>query len=55
MANVLYGQKNTHNISMQNIIQHTLSVKMGVKKSLLAVDMPKGSYNTLAKLIKMLN
>ncbi len=49
MANVLYGQKNTHNISMQNIIQHTLSVKMGVKKSLLAVDMPKGSYNTLSK------
>ena len=52
MANVLYGQKNTHNISMQNIIQHTLSVKMGVKKSLLAVDMPKGSYNTPSKAYK---
>ena len=44
MANVLYGHKNTHKISLENIIQHTLSVKMGVKKSLLVVDMPKGSY-----------
>ena len=44
MANVLYAQKNTHKISMDNIIQHTLSVKLGVKKSLLVVDMPKGSY-----------
>ena len=45
MANVLYAQKNTHKISMDNIIQHTLSVKLGVKKSLLVVDMPKGSYS----------
>ena len=44
MANVLYAQKDTHKISMDNIIQHALSVKLGVKKSLLVVDMPKGSY-----------
>ena len=47
MANVLYGHKNTHKLTLENIIQHTLSVKMGVKKSLLVVDMPKGSYNNL--------
>ena len=46
MANVLYGHKNTHKISLENIIQHTVSVKMGIKKSLLVVDMPIGSYNT---------
>lgn len=45
MANVLYAQKNTHKISLDNIIQHTLSVKLGVKRSLLVVDMPKGSYS----------
>ena len=45
MANVLYGHKNTHKISLDNIIQHTLSVKMGIERSLLVVDMPKGSYN----------
>jgi len=45
MANVLYGHKNTHKINLENIIQHTQSVKLGVKNSLLVVDMPKGSYN----------
>ena len=46
MANVLYGHKNTRKISLDNIIQHTLSVKMGIKRSLLVVDMPKDSYNS---------
>ena len=36
-------------LSLENIIQHTLSVKMGVKKSLLVVDMPKGTYNNIKK------
>ena len=44
MANVLYGLESTHKISLENIIQHTKSVKKGVKKSLLVVDMPKGTY-----------
>jgi 3-methyl-2-oxobutanoate hydroxymethyltransferase len=49
MANVLYGLKNTHSITIENIIQHTLSVKKGIKQSLLVVDMPKGSYSNLKK------
>ena len=49
MANVLYGHKNTHKINLENIVQHTLSVKMGVKKSLLVVDMPKDSYSNKKK------
>ena len=32
MANVLYGFKNTHKITLNNIIQHTISVKKGIKK-----------------------
>ena len=44
MANVLYGHKNTHKINLNNIIQHTVSVRKGIKKSLLVVDMPKDSY-----------
>ncbi|MFL2875899.1 MAG: 3-methyl-2-oxobutanoate hydroxymethyltransferase [Candidatus Pelagibacter sp. TMED286] len=47
MANVLYGHNNTHKINLETIIQHTQSVKLGVKKSLLVVDMPKGSYNDI--------
>ena len=46
MANVLYGHNNTHRISLRNIIEHTLSVKKGIKKSLLVVDMPKGTYSS---------
>ena len=49
MANVLYGLKSTHKITLENIIQHTLSVKMAIKKSLLVVDMPKNSYNNVKK------
>ena len=44
MANVLYGLNDTHKINLKNIIQHTQSVKKGIKKSLLVVDMPKGTY-----------
>ena len=52
MANVLYGHDNTHKISLNNIIQHTLSVQKGVKKSLLVVDMPKGTYSNPKKALK---
>jgi len=52
MANVLYGHKTTHKISLDNIIQHSLSVKMGIKKSLLVVDMPRGTYNDLKTAVK---
>ena len=52
MANVLYGHKDTHKISLQNIIQHTLSVEKVIKKSLLVVDMPKGSYSNKKLAIK---
>ncbi len=44
MANVLYGLKSTHKLSLRNITEHTMSVKKGIKKSLLVVDMPKNSY-----------
>ena len=32
MANVLYGENDTHKITLENIIQHTKSVKKGIKK-----------------------
>jgi len=44
LANVLYGLNNTHKINLENMIQHTASVRKGIKNSLLVVDMPKGSY-----------
>ncbi len=44
MANVLYGLNSTHKLSLRNITEHTISVKKGIKNSLLVVDMPKNSY-----------
>ena len=44
MAQVLYGHKNTHKINLKNIIDHTMSVKRGLKNSLLVADMPKNTY-----------
>mgnify|MGYP001333248250 CR=1 FL=1 len=55
MANVLYGHKNTHKITLNTILEHTLSVKMGIKKSLLVVDMPKGSYQSKISAVKNAN
>ncbi len=55
MANVLYAHKSTHQIGLNNIIQHTLSVKKGVKKSLLVVDMPKGTYENIKSAEKNVN
>ena len=52
MANVLYGHKTTHKINLENIIQHTISVKMGIKKSLLVVDMPKDTYTNSRTALK---
>tara|TARA_B100001248_G_scaffold259414_1_gene245402 strand:- start:39 stop:833 length:795 start_codon:yes stop_codon:yes gene_type:complete len=62
MANVLYGSKNTHQITLENIIQHAKSVRKGVKKSFLVVDMPKGTYQNISsakknakKILKLTN
>ena len=45
LANVLYGMKNTHKLSLDTVIQHSISVRTATKNSLMVVDMPKGSYS----------
>ena len=52
LANVLYGMKNTHMLNIETMINHTKSVSLGVKKSLLVVDMPKDSYKNPKLAIK---
>ncbi len=47
MANVLYGMKDTNQITIENIIQHSISVKKGVEKSLLVIDMPRNTCRNL--------
>ena len=45
LANVLYGMKNTHKLSLNTVIHHSISVRAATKNSLMVVDMPKGSYS----------
>jgi len=47
---VVYGHNNTSSISLQTIIDHGKAVRRGVSKSLLVVDMPKGSYEKSIKI-----
>ena len=44
LENVLYGNKTTHKLKLQTMINHAKSVALGAKKSLVVVDMPKDSY-----------
>ena len=54
MANVLYNMKDTNQITIDNVIQHTMSVRRGVKKSLLVVDMPRKTCRNLTIAKRML-
>ena len=49
MANVLYGQKNTHNLSLNNIIQHTGNAidvlkNLNEKYDIIFIDADKENY-----------
>jgi len=49
LAMVLYGEISTNNISLQTMIEHGKSVVKGCSKSIVIVDMPKGTYEATAK------
>ena len=44
VATAFYGMKNTKSISLDTMINHSLAVKKGVKKSVFVVDMPINTY-----------
>ena len=43
LGSVLYNYKSTKDVTLETMIDHSKSVRLGVKKSLMVVDMP---YNT---------
>ncbi len=45
LANTLYSMSNTHKVSIEMMILHARSVKKGIKKSILIVDMPLQTYD----------
>ena len=44
MASVLYNYNTTRKISLDTMIEHAKSVRMGVNKSLMVFDMPYNTY-----------
>ena len=44
LGSVLYNYKSTREVSLNAMIEHSKSVRMGVKKSLMVVDMPHNTY-----------
>jgi 3-methyl-2-oxobutanoate hydroxymethyltransferase len=44
LATAMYGMPNTHNVSIETMIQHGISVKSNLTNALCVVDMPAGTY-----------
>ena len=41
---VYYGDPSTRSVSLNDMIRHARSVRLGVKKAIMVVDMPYGTY-----------
>ena len=46
LGSVLYNYDTTRKVKLINMIDHSKSVRLGVKKSLLVVDMPYNTYGS---------
>jgi len=46
LGSVLYNYSTTRKVTLNEMINHSKSVRLGVKKSLMVVDMPFKSYDT---------
>ncbi len=44
LGSVLYNYKSTREVTLNTMIEHSKSVRMGIKKSLMIVDMPYNTY-----------
>ena len=40
LGSVLYNYKSTRHVTLNTMIEHSKSVRLGIKKSLMVVDMP---------------
>ena len=46
LGSVLYNYSTTRKVTLTEMINHSKSVRLGVKKSLMVVDMPFNTYST---------
>ncbi len=52
LGSVLYNYKSTREVTLSTMIEHSKSVRMGIKKSLMIVDMPYNTYRTPNEALK---
>jgi 3-methyl-2-oxobutanoate hydroxymethyltransferase len=52
LGSVLYNYKSTRSVTLDMIIEHSRSVRMGIKKSLMVVDMPHNTYRNSLEAVK---
>ena len=52
LGSVLYNYDSTTKVTLRNMIDHSRSVRLGVKKSLMVVDMPHNTYKSKSSAYK---
>ena len=52
LGSVLYNYKSTKEVTLNNMINHSKSVKLGLKKALMVVDMPYKTYRNPREALK---
>jgi len=52
LGSVLYNFKSTRNVSLDMMIEHSKSVRMGVNNSIMVVDMPHNTYRNNSEALK---
>ena len=52
LGSVLYNYKSTKEVTLNTMIEHSKSVRMGIKKSLMIVDMPHNTYRNPKEALK---
>ena len=52
LGSVLYNYDTTRKVSLNMMIEHTKSARMGVKKSLLVIDLPYNTYRNTSEALK---
>ena len=52
LGSVLYNYKSTKEVTLDMMINHSKSVRLGVRKSLMVVDMPFKTYRTSKEALK---
>ena len=52
LGSVLYNYNSTRNVTLNNMIEHSKSVRLGAQKSLMVVDMPYNTYRNSTQALK---